>query len=72
MDIQVGLGPVAATQLASRARRKVTGVARIADLNPTEQRQIVDGFLAAARAGEFERLLAVLDPDVLRRAEPVS
>ncbi|HEY1420130.1 MAG TPA: sigma-70 family RNA polymerase sigma factor [Candidatus Dormibacteraeota bacterium] len=62
--------PAAARQLASRARRrvKVAGVAT-PDTDRRRQREVVDAFFAAARAGEFERLVAVLDPDVILRAD---
>jgi RNA polymerase sigma factor (sigma-70 family) len=58
--------PAAARQLASRARRRVQGADRHA---PTADRRVVDAFLAAARHGDFEGLLAVLDPDVVVRAD---
>src|SRR5215210_7428082 len=58
--------PAAARQLASRARRRVQGADRDA---PTADRQIVDAFLAAARNGDFEGLLAELDPDVVARVD---
>src|ERR687890_1150841 len=58
--------PAAARQLASRARRRVQGADRDA---PTADRQIVDAFLAAGRNGDFEGLLAVLDPHVVLRAD---
>jgi RNA polymerase sigma factor (sigma-70 family) len=58
--------PAAARQLASRARRRVQGADRHA---PTADRQVVDAFLAAARNGDFEGLLAVLDPDVVLRTD---
>jgi len=61
--------PVAARQLASRARRRVQGAAPVPDSSPTEQREIVDAFLAAARGGDFEALLALLDPDVVLRVD---
>ncbi len=59
----------AARQLASRARRRVRGAARVADANLTSQRAVVDAFLAASREGSFDALLAVLDPDVVLRAD---
>jgi RNA polymerase sigma-70 factor, ECF subfamily len=59
--------PTAARQLASRARRRVRGGARLQDANRTEQRAMVDAFLSAAREGNFDALLAVLDPDVVFR-----
>jgi RNA polymerase sigma-70 factor (ECF subfamily) len=65
----VDRSPAAARQLASRARRRVQGADRHA---PTADRQVVDAFLAAARAGDFEGLLAVLDPDVVVRADDGS
>ncbi len=61
--------PVAARQLASRARRRVQGAAPIPDVNLTQQRRVVDAFLAAVRAGDFEGLLAVLDPEVVLRSD---
>jgi RNA polymerase sigma-70 factor, ECF subfamily len=63
----VGRTPAAARQLASRARRRVQG-ARPAAESPRRQREIVDAFLAAARDGDFDALVAVLDPDVVARA----
>ncbi|MEV6835236.1 sigma-70 family RNA polymerase sigma factor [Streptomyces sp. NPDC051133] len=64
----LGRTPASARQLASRARRRVRGVeAPEADL--TRQREVVDAFLAAARDGDFEGLLAVLAPDVVARSE---
>jgi RNA polymerase sigma-70 factor (ECF subfamily) len=64
----VGRSPVAVRQLASRARRRVHGVAPVLGSEPRQQRSIVDAFLAAARAGDFEALLRALDPDVVVRA----
>lgn len=61
--------PEAARQLASRARRLVQGAAPDADADLPHQREIVDAFLAASRAGDFEALVAVLDPDVIFRAD---
>src|SRR5262249_27198503 len=60
--------PEAARQLASRARRRVRGGGQIPDSDLKSQRVVVDAFLAAFRAGDFEGLLAVLDPDVGFRA----
>ena len=60
--------PAAARQLASRARRRVRG-APVPDVELDEQWVVVDAFLAAARDGDFERLLAVLDPDVEVRSD---
>ena len=61
--------PVAARQLASRARRRVQSNAANADRDLREQRRVVDAFLAAARDGDFEGLVAVLDPDIVLRAD---
>jgi RNA polymerase sigma-70 factor (ECF subfamily) len=63
----VGRNPTAARQLASRARRRVHG-APVPDVDLDGQWAVVDAFLAAARDGDFERLLAVLDPDVVLRS----
>jgi RNA polymerase sigma-70 factor (ECF subfamily) len=63
----VGRTSEAARQLASRARRRVRGTSPDAD--PVRQREIVDAFLAASRGGDFEALLALLDPDVVLRAD---
>jgi RNA polymerase sigma factor (sigma-70 family) len=68
----VARSPAAARQLASRARRRVQGAAPAADADLTRQREIVDAFLAASRGGDFEALLAVLDPDVVVRADRVA
>ena len=59
--------PVAARQLASRARRQVRGSVPPADADLAQQRKVVDAFLAAARSGDFEALLEVLDPDAVFR-----
>jgi RNA polymerase sigma factor (sigma-70 family) len=61
--------PQAARQLASRARRRIQGEPTIPDVDVQRQREVVDAFLAAARDGDFEALLAVLDPDVVVRAD---
>jgi RNA polymerase sigma factor (sigma-70 family) len=65
----VGRSPTAARQLASRARRRVRGTAAVPDPDLARQRQVVDAFLAASREGDFEALLAVLDEDVVLRAD---
>ena len=65
----VGRSPTAARQLASRARRRVQGAATAPDADLTRQREVVDAFLAASRGGDFDALLAVLDPDVVLRAD---
>ncbi|MBP0451884.1 sigma-70 family RNA polymerase sigma factor [Kitasatospora sp. RG8] len=56
-------------QLASRARRRVQGAAPAPDTDRSRRREVVDAFLAAARAGDFDALLAVLDPDVVARSD---
>ena len=59
----------ATRQLASRARRRVRGAAPVPDADRTRQRAVVDAFLAASRGGDFAALLALLDPDVVLRAD---
>ena len=61
--------PEAARQLASRARRRVRAENTVPDADLDTQREVVDAFLAAARDGDFERLVAVLHPDVVLRAD---
>ena len=66
----VDRSPTAVRQLASRARRRVQGgstASKVSNADLTGQRAVVDAFLAAARSGDFEALLAVLDPDVVAR-----
>jgi RNA polymerase sigma factor (sigma-70 family) len=65
----VDRSPEAARQLASRARRRVQGETRAPDADLETQRRVVDAFLAAAREGDFEALLEVLDPDVVLRVD---
>jgi RNA polymerase sigma factor (sigma-70 family) len=65
----VGRTPVAARQLASRARRRVQEGSPEPDADPAQQRRLVDAFLAASRSGDFEALLEVLDPDVVFRVD---
>ena len=65
----VGRSPAAARQLASRARRRVRGAAPTPDADLGRQREVVDAFLAASRAGDFEALVAVLDPEVVFRID---
>ena len=65
----VGRSPTAARQLASRARRRVQGEAHVPDADLATQREVVDAFLAASRDGDFDTLLAVLDPDVVLRID---
>ncbi|GAA0655372.1 RNA polymerase sigma factor SigJ [Kitasatospora atroaurantiaca] len=64
----VDRSPTAARQLASRARRRVQGAAT-PDTDLGRQREVVDAFLAASRSGDFDALLALLDPDVVLRAD---
>ncbi len=68
----VGRSPTAARQLASRARRRVQGAETAPDADLSHQRTVVDAFLAASRGGDFEALLAVLDPGVVFRADPAA
>ena len=65
----VGRSPEAARQLASRARRRVRGGPETSSVDRVPQREVVDAFLAALRAGDFEGLLAVLDPNLVVRAD---
>ena len=65
----VDRSPEAARQLASRARRRVQGENPAPDADLDTQREVVEAFLAAAREGDFERLVAVLDPDVVLRRD---
>lgn len=68
----VGRTPTAARQLASRARRRVQGAGTTKDTDLTRQREVVDAFLAASRGGDFDALLAVLDPDVVFRTNQAA
>jgi RNA polymerase sigma factor (sigma-70 family) len=65
----VDRSPAAARQLASRARRRVQGAAPVPDTDLAGQRRVVDAFFAAARDGDFDALVAVLDPDVVSRTD---
>jgi RNA polymerase sigma-70 factor (ECF subfamily) len=65
----VDRSPEAARQLASRARRRVQGESTVPDADLDTQREVVDAFMAAARDGDFDALVAVLDPDVVLRAD---
>ncbi|GII05187.1 sigma-70 family RNA polymerase sigma factor [Planobispora takensis] len=65
----VGRSPVATRQLASRARRRVQGSVPAPEPDLARQRAVVDAFLAAARGGDFDALVAVLDPEVVLRAD---
>jgi RNA polymerase sigma factor (sigma-70 family) len=68
----VGRSPTAARQLASRARRRVQGAPAVSDADRARQRDVVDVFLTALRGGDFDGLLAVLDPDVVVRADAAT
>jgi RNA polymerase sigma-70 factor (ECF subfamily) len=68
----VGRSSTAARQLASRARRRVQGKAKLADADLAAQRQLIDQFLTASRNGDLDGLLAVLDPEVVLRADRVQ
>jgi RNA polymerase sigma factor (sigma-70 family) len=65
----VDRSPEAARQLASRARRRVRAENTVPDADLDAQREVVDAFVAAARDGDFDRLVAVLDPDVVLRQD---
>ena len=65
----VGRSEAAARQLASRARRRVQETAPVPDADLARQRKVVDAFFAAARDGDFDALVAVLDPDVVLRSD---
>ena len=64
--------PAAARQLASRARRRVQGAPTAPHADLARQREVVDAFLAALRGGDFNGLLAVLDPDVVVRSDAAA
>jgi RNA polymerase sigma-70 factor (ECF subfamily) len=64
----VGRTPVATRQLASRARRRVRG-APTSDIDRSRKQEVVEAFIAAAKAGDFQALMAVLDPDVVFRCD---
>jgi RNA polymerase sigma-70 factor (ECF subfamily) len=68
----LGRSPAAARQLASRARRRVQGSATVPDPDLTRRREVVEACLAASRGGDFQALLAVLDPDVVLRADSAA
>ncbi|MFI6491543.1 sigma-70 family RNA polymerase sigma factor [Streptomyces sp. NPDC050564] len=68
----VGRSRVAAKKLASRARLKVRGTPVVSGAELDRHRHVVDAFLTAARGGDLGALLAVLDPDVVRRADPAA
>ncbi|MEU9489133.1 sigma-70 family RNA polymerase sigma factor [Streptomyces decoyicus] len=64
--------PVTTKKLASRARHKVQGTPAVPAADLARQRKVVDAFLAASRGGDLDALLAVLAPDVVRRADPAA
>jgi len=68
----VGRSPAAARQLASRARRRVQGAGTDPEADLTQQREIIDAFLAAMRGGDVEALVAVLDPEFVIRADSAA
>lgn len=68
----VGRTPTATRQLASRARRRVQGAPVASEADLARQREVVDAFLTASRNGDFEALLAVLDPDVVFRSDAIA
>jgi RNA polymerase sigma-70 factor, ECF subfamily len=68
----VGRSPNAAKQLASRARQKVRASDPGPDIDPVRQREIVDAFLAASRNGDFDALVALLDPDIVLVADAAA
>ena len=68
----VGRSPNAAKQLASRARHKVQGKGSARDADPIRQRAVVDAFLAASRSGDFDALVALLDPDIVLVADAAA
>jgi RNA polymerase sigma factor (sigma-70 family) len=65
----VDRSPEAARQLASRARRRIQAEKAVPDVDLNGQREVVEAFVAAAREGDFDRLVQVLDPDVVLRAD---
>jgi hypothetical protein len=64
--------PDAARQLASRGRRRIRGADTTPDADPPAQQEVVEAFLAAARDGDFDALVAVLDPDIVLREDTGS
>lgn len=68
----VGRSPTATRQLASRARRRVQGASTDSDADLASKREVVEAFLTASRSGDFEALLAVLDPKVILRADQAA
>lgn len=68
----VGRSPVAARQIASRARRRLQGVDHVAALDQTSGLGVADAFLAASRAGDFHALMSLLDPNVVVRSDATA
>jgi len=68
----VGRSPAAARQLASRGRRRVRGAGSVRESGRGRRQEVVDAFLAASRGGDFAALIALLDPDVVLRADPAA
>lgn len=68
----VGRSPASARQLASRARRRVQGVPTASRADLARQREVIEAFISATRAGDFGAMLKVLDPDVVRRVDVVT
>jgi len=68
----VGRTPAAARQLASRARRRIRGSARVPNADLARQRKVVNAFIAASRSGDMEALLAVLDPEIVLRVDATA
>jgi RNA polymerase sigma factor (sigma-70 family) len=68
----LGRSPDAARQLASRGRRRLRGADTTPDADPAAQQEVVEAFLAAARDGDFDALVAVLDPDIVERVDAGS
>src|SRR5687768_9131726 len=68
----LGRSPDAARQLASRGRRRIRGANTTPDADAAAQHEVVEAFLAAARDGDFDALVAALDPDIVRREDTGS
>jgi RNA polymerase sigma-70 factor (ECF subfamily) len=68
----LGRSSAACKQLASRARHKVRGSETGDDVDPHRQKEVVDAFLSASRHGEFEALVALLDPEIVLRADAIA
>jgi RNA polymerase sigma factor (sigma-70 family) len=68
----VGRSPATARQLASRARRRIQGTPTTPEADRSRQREVVAAFLAASQSGDFSALLAILDPDVVLRADATA